>query len=60
MNAFNNVNQASACIVASIEIAVELGVPEENWIYPAGAAGFEERDECKLCTLSNLPARRWR
>ncbi|CAG8976842.1 hypothetical protein HYALB_00012659 [Hymenoscyphus albidus] len=39
MNAFNNVNVAGSCILTSTEYAKELGIPENQWIYPLGGAG---------------------
>lgn len=44
MNAFNTVNVAGACILASTEVARELGVPESKWIYPLGGAGTKDAD----------------
>ncbi len=34
MNSNNNVDQGAAVILASVEKARALGVPEENWVYP--------------------------
>jgi hypothetical protein len=48
MNAFNNVNMASACILTSTDIAEMLGVPKKLWVYPIGGAGFEESDDCEI------------
>ncbi|PSK34044.1 Acetyl-CoA acetyltransferase [Elsinoe australis] len=45
MNAFNNVNLAAAVVIASTDIARELGVPKEKWIYIRGAAGTSESAE---------------
>ncbi|KAI7356542.1 hypothetical protein KC354_g10399 [Hortaea werneckii] len=42
MNAFNNVNLAAACIVTSAGLARELGVAEDNWVYPLGGAGTRD------------------
>ncbi|KAI7710804.1 hypothetical protein KC322_g4280 [Hortaea werneckii] len=42
MNAFNNVNLAAACIVTSAGFARDLGVAEENWVYPLGGAGTRD------------------
>lgn len=33
MNAFLEVDQAAALLIASVEAAKELGVPEERWVY---------------------------
>ncbi|ESZ91130.1 thiolase [Sclerotinia borealis F-4128] len=44
MNAFNNVNMAASCIITSVEIARELGISEDKWIYPLGGAGMKERE----------------
>ena len=46
MNAFNTVNLGAACIVTSTEIAQQLQIPEDKWVYPLGGAGFKERDLC--------------
>lgn len=53
MNAFNTVDMAAACIVTSTEVARELGIPEEVWIYPVGGAGRDDNEEC---TSSTNPA----
>jgi hypothetical protein len=45
MNAFNTVNLAGAVIVTSTDVARELGVPEDKWIYPLGGAGTSDSDE---------------
>ncbi|KAI6828507.1 hypothetical protein KC327_g6979 [Hortaea werneckii] len=42
MNAFNNVNLAAACIVTSAGFARDLGVAEEQWVYPLGGAGTRD------------------
>ncbi|KAJ5963886.1 Thiolase [Penicillium vulpinum] len=42
MNAFNNVNLAATCILTSVEVARDLGVPESRWIYPLGGAGTSD------------------
>jgi acetyl-CoA acetyltransferase len=42
MNAFNTVNLAAAVVLTSTDVARELGVPEERWIYPLGGAGTSE------------------
>lgn len=34
MNAFNKVNLAAACILASTQYARELGIPESRWVCP--------------------------
>ena len=45
MNAFNTINLAGACILTSVSLAKELGIPEEKWIYPLGGAGTKDCDE---------------
>ena len=45
MNAFNTVNMAAACIVTSADHARTLGIPQDRWIYPLGAAGTSESAE---------------
>lgn len=52
MNAFNNVNMASACLLTSTDMAEKLGIPKDLWVYPTGGAGFEESEECKLYLTS--------
>lgn len=42
MNAYLMVNQAAAAIVTDTETARRLGVPEERWVYPWGAAGADD------------------
>jgi len=50
MNAFNNVNQAAACILTDTETASELGIPQDRWIYPAGGAGYHDSKDCETRT----------
>ncbi|CAN8101995.1 unnamed protein product [Discula destructiva] len=45
MNAFNTVDLAAAVILTSVEVARELGVPEEKWTYPLGGAGRKEAEK---------------
>ncbi|KAL1865406.1 hypothetical protein Plec18167_009453 [Paecilomyces lecythidis] len=45
MNAFNNVNMASACLLTSTDVAEKLGIPKDLWVYPTGGAGFGESEE---------------
>lgn len=47
MNAFNNVNVAGACIITSTEVAEQLGIPKNRWIYPLGGAGTRDAYSCK-------------
>lgn len=51
MNAFNTVNLAAACILTSTDFARELGIPESKWIYPLGAAGIRDSNDCE-CALT--------
>ncbi|KAJ5375868.1 hypothetical protein N7517_007874 [Penicillium concentricum] len=44
MNAFNNINLSSSCILTTTKFAKQLQIPEDKWIYPLGGAGFKERD----------------
>jgi hypothetical protein len=46
MNAFNNVNLSSACLLTSTEYARQLGIPESKWIYPLGGAGTSDNGNC--------------
>jgi hypothetical protein len=48
MNAFNTINLAGAVVLTSTDVARELGVPEERWIYPLGGAGSSDADQCEL------------
>ncbi|KAH8815474.1 hypothetical protein F5884DRAFT_180194 [Xylogone sp. PMI_703] len=45
MNAFNTVNLAGACLLTSTDLAEELGVPKEKWIYPLGGAGTSDSND---------------
>lgn len=47
MNAFNDVNLSSACIVVSTQYAERMGIPKEKWIYPLGAGRASDSDECR-------------
>ncbi|EXJ74649.1 uncharacterized protein A1O5_01342 [Cladophialophora psammophila CBS 110553] len=42
MNAFNTVNLAGACLLTSAELAKELGIPADRWIYLLGGAGTQD------------------
>lgn len=42
MNAMNQINQSATLLLASIEYARELGVPEEKWVYLHGCADASE------------------
>ena len=48
MNAFNNINLAGSCLLASTEYAKELGIPESRWVYPLGGAGTEDSEQCRF------------
>ncbi|MBE7637496.1 acetyl-CoA acetyltransferase [Sneathiella sp. P13V-1] len=43
MNAMNQVNQAAALILTSVEHAKDLGIPEEKWVYLHGCADVNEK-----------------
>ncbi|EAT88063.1 hypothetical protein HBI56_095060 [Parastagonospora nodorum] len=45
MNAFNNVNLASAIIMTSTAVAKALNIPSSKWIYPLGGAGTQDSSE---------------
>jgi hypothetical protein len=49
MNAYNNVNLASACVVTSVEYAEQLGISQKKWVYLLGGAGTKDSETCKLC-----------
>lgn len=55
MNAFNNVNQAAACLLADTETAAKLGIPQDHWIYPTGGAGYHDSKDCETYTDVSLP-----
>jgi acetyl-CoA C-acetyltransferase len=42
MNAMNQINQSATVLLASVEYARELGVPEEKWVYLHGCADASE------------------
>jgi hypothetical protein len=48
MNAFNNVNLAATCLLTSTEYAKNLGIPEDQWIYPLGGAGTSDAAKCMI------------
>ena len=54
MNAFNTVNLAGACLLTSVEYATEIGIPENRWIYPLGAAGTRDSYDCKCLLRGEL------
>ena len=45
MNALLNVNQAAAVVLADVEAARTLGVPEGRWIYVWGGAGSKDSSD---------------
>jgi hypothetical protein len=47
MNAFNTINLAGAVILTSTDVAKQLGVPEEKWIFPLGGAGTSDSGDCE-------------
>jgi hypothetical protein len=57
MNAFNTINLAGAVVLTSTDVAKELGVPQDRWIYPLGGAGSSDADQCKLSLFSKLARR---
>jgi acetyl-CoA C-acetyltransferase len=54
----DQVNQGAAVLVASVEAARELGVPESRWVYIHGHADARERDLMDRTDLSESPAAR--
>ncbi|MCL2735171.1 MAG: acetyl-CoA acetyltransferase [Propionibacteriaceae bacterium] len=56
MVARDQVNQGAAVLVASVEAARELGIPEERWVYLHGHADLRERDLLDRPDLSVSPA----
>lgn len=51
MNAFNNVNLAASCILTSTDYARELDIPENKWVYPVGASGTQDSENCNFHLL---------
>lgn len=52
----DQVNQGAAVLLASVEAARELGVPEDRWVYLHGHADLRERDLMDRPDLSESPA----
>jgi acetyl-CoA C-acetyltransferase len=52
----DQVNQGAAVLIASVEAARELGVPESQWVYIHGHADVRERDLMDRPDLSQSPA----
>ncbi|MET0780031.1 MAG: acetyl-CoA acetyltransferase, partial [Microbacterium sp.] len=52
----DQVNQGAAVLIASVEAARELGVPESQWVYIHGHADVRERDVMDRPDLSESPA----
>lgn len=46
MNAFNDVNLASACIVTSTELAERMGISCDKWIFPLGGGRAQDSEDC--------------
>ncbi|KAF9884970.1 hypothetical protein FE257_000880 [Aspergillus nanangensis] len=49
MNAFNNVNMASACLLTNTEMATKWGIPQDRWVYPRGVL-----DSKKVMTVMTI------
>jgi hypothetical protein len=47
MNAFNTINLAGAVILTSTDVAKQLGVPENKWVFPLGGAGTSDSGDCE-------------
>ncbi|ALJ21723.1 acetyl-CoA acetyltransferase [Microbacterium sp. No. 7] len=54
----DQVNQGAAVLIASVEAARELGVPEDRWVFVHGHADARERDLLDRADLSASPAAR--
>lgn len=52
----DQVNQGAAVLVASVETARQLGVPEDRWVFIHGHADVRERDLMDRADLSESPA----
>ncbi|MET0426558.1 MAG: acetyl-CoA acetyltransferase [Actinoplanes sp.] len=50
------VNQGAAVLLASVETARRLGVPQDKWVFLAGHADLRERDLVERADLSAGPA----
>ncbi len=56
MIARDQVNQAGAVVLMSVQAARELGVPEKNWIYLHGHAEVREQSLLERADLGSYPA----
>ncbi|SFS11540.1 acetyl-CoA C-acetyltransferase [Agrococcus baldri] len=54
----DQVNQGAAVLLASVEAARELGVPEDRWVFIHGHSDARERDLMDRQDLSGSPAAR--
>lgn len=54
----DQVNQGAALVVASVEAARELGVPEDRWVYLHGHADLHDRPIMDRPDLADNPASR--
>jgi acetyl-CoA C-acetyltransferase len=52
----DQVNQGAAVLIASVEAARELGIPEDTWVYIHGHADVRERDLLDRPDISMSPA----
>lgn len=52
----DQVNQAAAVLVTSVELARELGVPEDRWVYLHGRCDLRERDVLERQDLGQAPS----
>jgi acetyl-CoA C-acetyltransferase len=56
MVARDQVNQGAAALLMSVEAALRLGVPEENWVYLHGHADSEEQALLQRPDLGHAPS----
>ena len=52
----DQVNQGAAVIITSVQVAQELGVPQNKWVFLHGHADLRERDLLDRQDLSRSPA----
>lgn len=57
MNAMNQINQSAAILMTSVGHAIEMGVPEEKWVFLHGCADTNEKwHVTERVNYSNSPA----
>ncbi len=56
MNSNNNVDQASAILLASVATAEALGVPRDRWVFPLSSAEADDLPVSERADLRSSPA----